>query len=78
LHAKLANLSPRLANVCSPLFFLKRLPREFCLIGRLGVAFHIAQAGVATDRSNLMRRASCLGQAPAGRLAQSVGGALFG
>ena len=35
LGSELANLSPRLANVCSPLFSPEGLARELRLIGRL-------------------------------------------
>jgi len=40
LGSELANLSPRLANVCSPLFSPEGLARELRLIGRLRIAFH--------------------------------------
>ena len=35
LGSKLANLSPRLANVCSPLFYCEGLSRQLRLINRL-------------------------------------------
>ncbi len=58
LCTKLANLSPRLANVCSLLFFPEGLAREFCLIGRLRVSLDFSQALMTADRRDLMLCAS--------------------
>jgi hypothetical protein len=50
----LANLKPRLANVCSPLFYCESLSRELRLINRLCVALNFSQGQVSTNRCNLM------------------------
>jgi hypothetical protein len=60
LGTKLANQTSRLANVCSPLFFVEGLPRKAHLIGCLGVSLHLAQTNVAADCCDLVGRTSRL------------------
>ena len=58
LGLKLANLSPRLANVCSPLFYCEGLSRQLRLINRLCVALNFSQGQVSATGCNLMCRAA--------------------
>ena len=54
LGSELANLSPRLANVCSPLFYCEGLSCEVHLINCLRVALNFSQGQVSANRCNLM------------------------
>src|SRR5262249_26903904 len=44
LRSKLANLGVRLANVCSPLFFVEGLSREPRLVSSLRITLNLPQA----------------------------------
>src|SRR5215472_8018638 len=75
LRSKLANLGVRLANVCSPLFFVEGLSREPRLVSSLRITLNLPQAGVAANSCDLMGRAAGFCQSAAGCFAQTVCGA---
>ena len=54
------------------------LPRQSLLVGRLGVAGDLGQRRMAADGCDYVCTATGFGQAPAGGVAQAVGGAVLG